>query len=400
MAERVFAMPDLGEGLEEGEIVAWLVGEGDTVTLNQPLVEVETAKAVVEIPSPVAGVVARLHASAGETVAVGGALVTFEVEEGGTGDGGGEGSAGGAARSHAAAAGGSQASGGSRRGAEPPAALSPTPAAGAVSTPAVRALARDLGVEIAGVAGSGAGGRVTGEDVRRAAGDGSASSSDVDTEVVAVTRRRGAIAERLTEGAAVPQVTTFRTVDCGALEGFRAELGLSPLPIVMAALARVMADHPLLNSSWAGDRILLHRVVNVGIAVDTELGLIVPVVRDVGALGLAAIASEVRRLAERARGGGLEADDVSGATIAVSNTGSYGSEAGTPLLNPGNAVTIAIGVIEPRALVVDGDVVARPACTLSLTFDHRVLDGAAAGRALTDLVALMQDGERLRDLAR
>jgi 2-oxoisovalerate dehydrogenase E2 component (dihydrolipoyl transacylase) len=398
MAGRVFPMPDLGEGLEEGEIVAWLVAEGDTVTLNQPLVEVETAKAVVEIPSPYAGVVVGLHAGAGETVAVGGALVTFSVE-GGSGDGGGEGSTG-AARSHAEAAGGGQASGGSRRGAEPPAALSPPPAA-TVSTPAVRALARDLGVAIGDIAGTGPSGRVTSGDVRQAAGGGGPSDAgrDAGDEVVAVSRRRRAIADRLTDAARVPQVTTFRTLDCGALEEVRAGLGLSPLPIVMAALARVVADHPLLNASWAGDRILLHRIVNVGVAVDTEEGLIVPVVRDVGALGLAAIASEIRRLAERARGGGLEADDVSGATVAVSNTGSYGSEAGTPLLNPGNAVTVAVGVIAPRALVVDGEVTARPACTLSLTFDHRVLDGAGAGRALTDLVAHLQDAERLRDLA-
>jgi 2-oxoisovalerate dehydrogenase E2 component (dihydrolipoyl transacylase) len=359
MAERVFAMPDLGEGLEEGEIVTWLVAEGDTVTLNQPLVEVETAKAVVEIPSPHAGVVVGLHAAIGETVAVGRALVTFSVEgvdvDGGT-----------------------------------------------VSTPAVRALARSLGVEIGEVAGTGPGGRVTSEDVRQAAGERSVSSSTVDVgagvEVLEIGRRRGAIAERLMEAAGVPQVTTFRTLDCWALEEFRGELGLSPLPIVVAALSRMVADHPLLNASWAGDRILLHRTVNVGVAVDAEEGLVVPVVRDVGALGLSAIASEIRRLAAGARGGGLEAADVGGATITVSNTGSYGSEAGTPLLNPGNAVTIAIGVIEPRAMVVEDAVVARPACTLSLTFDHRVLDGAAAGRALTDLVAQLQDGERLRDL--
>jgi 2-oxoisovalerate dehydrogenase E2 component (dihydrolipoyl transacylase) len=398
MAERVFAMPDLGEGLEEGEIVAWLVNEGDTVTLNQPLVEVETEKAVVEIPSPVAGVVSALHVSAGETVVVGGALVTFAVEAGGDA----ERFAGGAARSHAEAAGGGQASSGSGRGAEPPAAHSPPPPAGIVSTPAVRALARDLGVRIGNVTGTGPGGRVTSEDVRQAAGGAASTGSAVDSgdEVVAVGRRRAAIAERLIEAAGVPQVTTFRTVDCRALEEFRGELGLSPLPIVMAALSRVVVDHPLLNASWAGDQILLHRTVNVGVAVDAEEGLVVPVVRDVGALGLSAIASEVRRLAAGARGGGLEAGDVGGATIAVSNTGSYGSEAGTPLLNPGNAVTLAIGAIGPRALVVDGEVVARPACTLSLTFDHRVLDGATAGRALTDLVALLQDGERLRDLKR
>ncbi len=138
--------------------------------------------------------------------------------------------------------------------------------------------------------------------------------------------------------------------------------------------------------------------MHVGIATDTERGLMVPVLRNAHAMGIAAIAAEIGRLAEAARGGHLHPDDLRGATIGVSNTGSYGSEAGTPLLNPGNAVTVAMGVIQPRALVVDGEVVARPACTLSLTFDHRVMDGATAGRALTDLVALLQDGERLRDL--
>jgi pyruvate dehydrogenase E2 component (dihydrolipoamide acetyltransferase) len=136
----------------------------------------------------------------------------------------------------------------------------------------------------------------------------------------------------------------------------------------------------------------------VGIAIDTERGLMVPVIQNTRAMGIAAIDAEIGRLAEAARGGHLRPNDLHGATIGVSNTGSYGSEAGTPLLNPGNAVTIAMGVIQPRAMVVDGDVVPRLACTLSMTFDHRVLDGAAAGRALTDLVALLQDGGRLRDL--
>ena len=212
---------------------------------------------------------------------------------------------------------------------------------------------------------------------------------------------RREIARRLTEVAAIPQVTTFRTVDCTALEAFRRALDVSPLPpVFISALARTCADHPLLNSSWADDGIHASRSVHVGIATDTERGLMVPVLRNAHAMGIAAIAAEIRRLAEAARGGHLHPDDLRGATIGVSNTGSYGSEAGTPLLNPGNAVTVAIGVIQPRALVVDGEVVARAACTLSLTFDHRVLDGAAAGRALTDLVSLLQDRGRLRDLPR
>ena len=140
--------------------------------------------------------------------------------------------------------------------------------------------------------------------------------------------------------------------------------------------------------------------VSVGLAVDTERGLVVPVLHDADTKTLSAIAGDIARLAEGARDGTLGPDDVTGATIAVSNTGSYGSEAGTPILSPGTSVTLAFGVIQDRALVVDGNVVARPAATISLTFDHRVLDGAAAGRALTELVALLQSPERLRELPR
>jgi len=138
----------------------------------------------------------------------------------------------------------------------------------------------------------------------------------------------------------------------------------------------------------------------VGIAADTERGLVVPVLRATGERGIGAIAAEIARLAEAARAGSLAPDERTGATIAVSNTGSYGSEAGTPILAPGTGVTLAIGVIAPRALVVDGEVEARPACTLSCTFDHRVLDGAAVGRALTHLVKTLTETDRLGDLPR
>jgi pyruvate dehydrogenase E2 component (dihydrolipoamide acetyltransferase) len=253
-------------------------------------------------------------------------------------------------------------------------------------------------VDIADVDASGAGGRVTREDVERAAGGARSGGEDVEEVAVSATRR--AIAGRLVEIAAVPQVTTFRTVDCTALDAVRRELGVSPLPIVVRALAEIRADHPMLNASWGEDRILVHRLVNVGVATDTERGLVVPVVKDVSSRGVGAISDEVKRLADAARGGSLKADQVSGATIAVSNTGSYGSEAGTPLLNPGHAVTLAFGVIEPRALVVDGRVEARLAATISLTFDHRVLDGATVGRGLTALVDLLEDEARLRALPR
>ena len=366
MAERVFSLPDLGEGLEEAVVSAWLVAEGDPVELNQPFVEIETAKATVEVPSPYAGRVAKLHASAGETLRVGSPLVTFEVE---------------------AAAGG-----------PPGATVLPS------ATPAVRKLARDLGVDLSAVRGTGPGGRVTREDVEAAAGSRegarSAAPESTEYELVPITPVRRAIAENLTQTARIPAVTTFRTVDCTHLEKVRLELGTSPLPLFVRALAGVCAEHRWLNASWSEDGIRLHRRVHTGIATDTDRGLLVPVLRDAGSLGIGEIAAEIARLADAARSGSVSREELSGATIAVTNTGSYGSEFGTPLLNPGHAVTVALGVIGPHPLVVDGRVQARPACILSLTFDHRVLDGATAGRAFGALAELLESRERLDALPR
>jgi 2-oxoisovalerate dehydrogenase E2 component (dihydrolipoyl transacylase) len=281
-----------------------------------------------------------------------------------------------------------------------------TEAAPAVrTTPRVRVLAKDLGVDLRAVEGSGLQGRVTADDVRRARETQGSDAPPADLpggplERLPVSATRREIAANLERQRAIPQVTTFRTLDCSVLEALRGELHVSPLPVVIAALCRVVQEHPLLNASWGGDHIGLHGTVNVGIAVDTERGLVVPVLPDAGRPGIVELSEEVRRLAAAARQGQLVVTDLGGATIAVTNTGSYGSEAGTPILAPGTAVTLAVGAIAPRALVVDGDVVARPACTLSLTFDHRVLDGAAAGKGLTDLVALLQDRDRLRDLVR
>lgn len=378
MGARVFALPDLGEGLEEAVVTQWLVAEGNEVELNQPIAEVETAKAVVEVPSPFAGKVVRLHVAAGATLTVGSPLVTFDVA--GTEDR--EPSAPSASDEQSRPA--TSRSGGSH----------------VAATPAVRKLAKNLGVDLESVTPSGAGGRVTRIDVEVAAGVEREVSDPENVETVPVTPARKTIAERLVQVAAIPQVTTFRQVEGSALETVRGELGVSPLPLFVSALAEVCADHPMLNSSWGGDRILVHRTVNVGIATDTERGLVVPVLRNARAKTVAQIAEEIASLAERARSNALSRDDLADATIAVTNTGSYGSEFGTPLLNPGHAVTIALGVIEQRALVVDGRVEGRPACTLSLTFDHRVLDGATVGRAFTALVDLLESSERLSSLPR
>jgi 2-oxoisovalerate dehydrogenase E2 component (dihydrolipoyl transacylase) len=344
-------------GVRDAEIVEWLVAEGDTVELNQPLVEVETAKATVEIPSPFAGVVATLHGAIGSTIAVGAPLVTFD-DTGGVAPSGGPAAPGAAAR----------------------------------TTPPVRKLAKELGVDLAAVVGSGPEGRVTADDVRAAGG--------VVSRPPAPASPRSVIAANMERQAAIPQVTTFRTLDCTALEAFRAELGMSPLPVVLAALCRTIAAHPALNSAWGDGGVVERRGIDVGLAADTERGLVVPVLRDAPALPMTALAAEIARLAQAAREGSLTPAELTGATIAVSNTGSYGSEAGTPILSPGTSVTLAFGVIAPRALIVDGEVVARPASTLSCTFDHRVHDGATIGRALTHLVDLLTSTDRLGDLPR
>ncbi len=363
MAERTFTMPDLGEGLEEGTILSWLVAEGDDVALNQPLVEVETAKAAVEIPSPFAGRVVSLHAESDTVVAVGAALATFDVA-----------------------------------GSDPGGPSEPKVAA----TPVVRRLAKDLGVDLRVIDGSGPGGRITADDVQAAATgtvDGGPAPDPAITRMP-VTATRKAIAENLERQWSIPQVTTFRTVDCSELETFRRELGVSPLPVVVAALVAIVPSHPLVNAAWGGDAILLSSAIHVGLAADTDRGLVVPVLRDAGSLGIGEIGAAIGRLADGARAATLGPPELSGATIVVSNTGSYGSEAGTPILSPGTSVTLAFGAIALRALVVHGEVEARPAATISLTFDHRVLDGAAAGRALSDLVDLLQPSGRLRDLPR
>jgi pyruvate dehydrogenase E2 component (dihydrolipoamide acetyltransferase) len=465
-----FVLPDLGEGLEEATVSAWLVEAGQRVDLNEPIVEIETAKATVEIPSPHAGRIARLHALAGNVVRVGEPLVTFEVE------------------------------GVNTAPIAPPPEMGGVPARRTVpmkrrpvsASPAARKLARQRGVDISAVRGTGPGGRIGVDDVENAAemgtagvteapsvaeppaaatplveaartpvdgeadGDGlrerdaapaldvpprpdlgstvppspgvrydpytvepasngqepaparapsavTVSGSSTDSDAVPIPDRRRAIANQLTRLVrGVPMVTTWRTLDCGALEAFRDELGVGPLPVVLRALAEVCNEHRALNASYRAElgEIWFHRRVNAGIATDTGQGLAVPVLRNVRARGIAEISREIARLADAARKGILRPEEITGGTITISNTGSYGSEAGTPLLVHGESAILALGVIAPRALAVDGEVVARPACTLSLTFDHRVLDGADAGRALTSLVDLLSDPRALRSLPR
>ncbi len=268
-------MPDLGEGLEEGRIVEWLVGEGDAVALNQPLVEVETAKAAVEIPSPFAGRIVVLHGAVDADVPVGAPLITFEVE--------------------AVPAIAPDTDDGKPRTltiSRPPSTEEWRPGGPAKATPPVRKRAKELGIDIEAVHGTGPNGRVTDADVQRAAAgeerrdqDGViavAAYQNVGSRLEPVGEVRRAIAATVTAQAQIPQVTTFRTVDCTALDAFRRDLQVSPLPVVIAALCGTINGHPLLNANWLEDMIEFRDAVNVGLAVDTERGLMVPVLQDAG----------------------------------------------------------------------------------------------------------------------
>jgi 2-oxoisovalerate dehydrogenase E2 component (dihydrolipoyl transacylase) len=453
MGVRRFLLPDLGEGLEEAEVVAWRVREGDRVELNQVLVEVNTAKALVEVPSPWAGVVEHLHAAEGEVVRVGQPLVSILVD--GEVEGGPEappeaarGEAGEVPRRRPVlvgygveeepSTGGAAAPAGfpERPGPAPTGLAGPRERPGPVpASPTVRRLARELGVNLASVTRTGPGGRVTREDVLAAhrallaaeararpaapeapppAEAGPEAEAAPVTEAGAATRIplrgvRRLVAERMARSATeIPQVTTFLTLDATALQAFREELAreagrrVGPLPVVVRALAEVCGEFPSLNASFDAGRqeIVLHHRCHVGIATDTERGLLVPVVRDVQDRGILEVAEAVDRLVGAARAGTIGPHDLRGSTVTVTNVGTFGAEFGTPLVNPPEAAILALGVIEPRPLVVEGAVQVRPAATLALSFDHRVLDGAEAGRALAALRDLLQSPARLRALPR
>jgi pyruvate/2-oxoglutarate dehydrogenase complex dihydrolipoamide acyltransferase (E2) component len=447
MAERVFNLPDLGEGLEDAEIVGWKVSPGDDVELNQPLVEVNTAKALVEIPSPFTGRVTTLHGDAGGVVAVGQPLVTFEVESGAPPSAEGEAAAEAGQASPANAAErpkreavlvgygvGQETKGRRRPRLRPPERRDAGTETRA--TPLVRRLAREKGVDLASLRGTGPHGRLTREDVLKAATRASATAGtspggaplategEVDApgaqlnaaapgrgreERVAVRGVRRLIAQKMTRSwREIPHVTTFHTVDATHIEALRRELTdesdtkVSALSVVVRALAEVCRRHPKLNASFDPDagEIVLKGSYHVGIAADTERGLVVPVVRDVDTKGIIQVARELAEAVEAARAGRATPDQLTGSTITVTNFGVFGSEAGTPIINHPEAAILGTGRIADRAVVVDGQVEVRPTLTLALSFDHRLLDGADADRAMTELTRLLESPFRLGALPR
>lgn len=444
MAVKEFKVPDLGEGLTEAEIVNWLVKPGDTVELNQPLVEVETEKAIVEVPSPYAGTIKELRGEVGEKVAVGSTFVVFETEGGGNEEPASTGS-----RKEVLVGYGPEEGGSKRRKdrkigrrkkdeeEEVPAAAAKTETepkrekhegngsgkVRALATPPVRKLARELGIDIDEIDGSGPGGRVTRDDVQAAA---SAGTSTPDTaaqpsapkaapkraaagteERIPVRSIRRTIAERMVQSKrSIPHVTEWCQIDASELMRMRQQLKpsaeeqgikLSPLPLVAKALIAAMRSYPLVNSAWneEGPEIVVSSSVHLGIAADTDRGLLVPVVRDADQMTVFEIASETARLVELARSGKIAPGDLGGSTITITNIGSFGMESGTPIINAPEAAILALGAIVKRPWVVGDEVVPRDVMTIALTFDHRILDGAYAGRFLRHLGDLIENPAKL-----
>jgi 2-oxoisovalerate dehydrogenase E2 component (dihydrolipoyl transacylase) len=435
VAEREFKLPDLGEGLTEGEVVRWLVAEGDAIVLNQPIVEVETAKAVVEIPAPYAGTVRRLHAGEGDTVDVGAPLISVETDGGSGGLKPSPPENGGAASDGAPAAVATEPdpeaqlqatlvgpgerqqtrrrriAGHARSTNGPVQAAGPVPAAQRPkATPPVRRYARDRGVDLTALVGTGRDGRITREDVDGALDTGrptapapARSRRERTEERIAVRGTRRQIAAAMTASAfSIPHVTEFLTVDATRLVELRERLRalpaadglkLTPLAVVAKALCVAVRSYPLMNSSWdedAGD-IVVKGWVNLGIATDTPTGLLVPNIKDADTLGVLDLARELARLTELARERKAAPADLTGGTITVTNVGGFGVETGTPIINRPECAILATGLIAPRPWVVDGQLAVRQLMTTSVSFDHRIVDGAYAARFLAHLRDLLEE---------
>jgi pyruvate dehydrogenase E2 component (dihydrolipoamide acetyltransferase) len=345
-----FKLPDLGEGLTEGEIARWLVVEGQELAEDDPLVEIQTDKTTVEIPSPAAGKVARILVAEGDVVPVGTVLVVIGED------------------------------GAAPAPAEEQPRAEPAPQQEAVeavrdddakvrATPLVRKIARELGVELASVRASGPQGRITEEDVRAAAAG--APAAEGRREPLRGVRR--VIAEHMTRAhREVAPVTWVEEADFGNVD-------LSVLvATTLKAAAETLRDFPELNARLEGDEILYLDRYDLGFAVQTEQGLVVPVVRDVDTRSLEEVDADVRRLADDARAGRLRPEDLRGSTFTVSSAGKLAGLFQTPIVNHPEVAILSLGRVSDRPVVRDGEVVVRPIGHVALTFDHRVVDGARA----------------------
>jgi pyruvate/2-oxoglutarate dehydrogenase complex dihydrolipoamide acyltransferase (E2) component len=346
-------LPDLGEGLTEGEVARWLVSEGQEIAEDDPLVEIQTDKTTVEIPSPAAGTVTRILVDEGKVVPVGTVLVVI----GGEPDG-------------------------DQPRAEQPAPAS-APEAKVRATPLVRRVAQELGVDLAGVEGTGPQGRITEDDVRRTA-DGGAPAEGRREPLRGVRRL---IAEHMARAhREVPAVTWVEECDFG-----RVPLDLL-VATVLKACALSLRDFPELNARLDRDEIVYLDRYDLGVAVQTDLGLVVPVVRDCDSRSVEELAGEVARLAEAARAGKLAPEELRGSTFTVTSAGKLAGLFQTPLVNYPEVAILSVGRIAERPVVRDGEVTTAPVGYVSVTFDHRVVDGARAAAFGLDVIRRLETG--------
>ncbi len=474
MAE--FKLPDVGEGLTEAEIVSWKVKEGDTVEINEIIVEIETAKSLVELPSPYAGTVQKLLVPEGEMVPVGTPIIMIgdgaapaaapEAKTPGeeaaemeidlsnpAASGGGEGESlvgrnkadrgpirrarrGGAAPASDAGASaqtqlqGAFAPGGARSedvvdADEPPvpatsARTEDAPAARALAKPPVRKLAKDLGVDLATLTGSGEGGVITRADVEAAAGGETAAASDDAAYVAPAPRSTGEretrepikgvrkmMAQAMSQSAFTsPHVTEWTTVDATRTMEFVERLRtrrefrdvrVSPLLVLSRAVMLAMRRTPEINSYWdeAAQEVVYKSYVNLGIAAATPRGLVVPNVKEAQDLSLLELAGALNQLTATAREGKTQPAEMSGGTFTITNVGVFGVDAGTPIINPGESAILCFGAVRKQPWVVStggvDEIVPRQITTLALSFDHRHIDGEKGSRFLADVAGILED---------
>ena len=415
-----FKFPDVGEGIHEGTIVKWLVKQGDAVEADQILGEVETDKAVVEIPSPKKGKIVKLHAEEGHIIKVGQTMVTFEVA----------GEAAPVQKEAPKGIVGEKAGGVVGFLPESESDLFKKEAkqekkaearvGGVLATPAVRKLAVSLGVDINSLKGTGPDGMVTQDDVVRA------SKGAVKTEVPVqatpkVIRKydmwgyidhiplrgiRRATAQRMEAAWKIPMVTHMDEADATMLMNVREKekekakkkgIHLTYLAFIVKATAEVLKNHPYLNATLdkETDGIILKKYYNIGVAVDTKDGLIVPVVKGVQVKDLYTVAKEIEELAAKTRDRTIDLADLQGESFGITNIGSIGGVFFTPVINSPDVAILGIGKMHDKAVVKEGKVVVQKVLPLVLSYDHRVVDGAEAARFMNDLIALLQDPGKL-----
>jgi pyruvate/2-oxoglutarate dehydrogenase complex dihydrolipoamide acyltransferase (E2) component len=434
----VFKLPEIGEGVIEGEVVKWLVSQGETIAADQPICEVMTDKATVEISSPTGGLVQKLHAEEGDIIQVHSPLI--DIDEDGTG----------ASADSVSQDSVSQDSVSQDNGAAPeekkaapklkeakkadakaapapaalaPAAVSPAPTAAApaprsggktLATPAVRRHARESGVNIEMVAGSGKGGRVTRSDVDAVARGGStpaparslptvaAVPSGTEERIKIIGLRRKIAEQMVRSTTTMPHFTYVEEVDCKRLVDLRAQLKstaaahgikLTYIPMVMKALALVFRQFPQVNATVEEDPLttIVKGDVNIGVATDTPEGLFVPVVKNVEQKSVLQIAAELDDLVTRTRAGKAALHELQGGTFTITSVGNIGGVLATPIINYPEVAILGFNKIRERAVVVDGDLEIRPMVYLSPSFDHRIIDGAVAARFVAALKEVLEN---------